>query len=1050
MFEARPRGITARVVTLALGLLLAVSVALPVRAQSVSENLRVHLAMDEGEGSAIFSSTATAARGAVQAGQWTAGRMGKGLKLDGKESWIGFTSFDFGETFTLALWCKPTHTQSPVALIANSSTAANATGFVLDITPDGSLRFTTGNCLDLRTLSTKPGLIQFDQWNHVAVAVNVNRSSASLFHNGVMVESDGRILGDFMQTAPWTLGATTDQKHRFAGELDDVRIYGDVMPGLVLRALSTMGGNAANEAELAQAAPAGPVSFVTHIKPILEKQCISCHGAEKQKGDLRLDSRRAALKGGKEGPAIVPGKPDQSLMLKLVMLPESDPDRMPAKGPALSKTEVDAIKTWIEKGALWPDGVKLVVGGDKTSPAAPVAKRAPSSADIVKFEGVTTYQPSKNPTTRRIDELVLIGHQQKKITPAQVAPDDIFMRRAYLDITGSVPTYAQAKAFLADPSPDKREKLIDQLLESPGYVAHMYTFWAELLRLRSDRWDEGDRYAQWLRASIQENKPYDKMVYELLTASGNPAENGAVGFFFRDRDTPLTNISMLSQVFLGTQIGCAQCHNHKFDKWTQKQFYETAAFFANVELRHDENTTIAVKNLMDKRGMTYENPDAPVRWIYESLYQVNENPQKKLRLPPDYAYDNGKPGDVVSPAIIFDARDAKSFKLKPGETPRQGFARWLTAKDNEQFARVMANRLWKKAMGLGIVEPVDDWKADTQPSNILLMRFLEAEFARTYDIKKFQAAIYKSKAYQLAANGDSDLSRDNYVAQATLLRRMSAEQIWDSLLTLMVDDPDQYKRSPSEATRYVWSFQAGNRSPELAVELIERYRKGDRSFYASAGEAMMGSTPAMSDTMMSSNMTGTKTPAAGSAPAKANRPTAGAPKPELAKAGSAKPDAMKPDMMNKGSKPSDSMMSMMGDSSAGTKQARRIGPYVLTRANESLYPEDAGSLLRMFGQSSREALHMESTDADVQQVLFLLNGNLTQHLLSKETTLSRNLAQASTAAEKVQVLFLSTISRQPTPTELGLAAQEIETNHYDGVANVLRALLNSREFLFIQ
>ena len=172
--------------------------------------------------------------------------------------------------------------------------------------------------------------------------------------------------------------------------------------------------------------------------------------------------------------------------------------------------------------------------------------------------------------SEKIDELVEANYKAKKIEPNAPVSDEVFVRRAYLDIIGRIPSMEEARAFLESGEAGKRTKLIDTLLGSEGYVSHWYNWWADILRVQTGLRDEaGTAYAEWVKDSLRKNVPYDQFVKTLVTAEGFVWDNGAVGYYLRDAGMPLDNMSNTAQIFLGTRLVCAQCHNHPFDRWTQ-------------------------------------------------------------------------------------------------------------------------------------------------------------------------------------------------------------------------------------------------------------------------------------------------------------------------------------------------------------------------------------------------------------------------------------------------------------------------------------------------
>ncbi|MEM7386286.1 MAG: DUF1549 domain-containing protein, partial [Verrucomicrobiota bacterium] len=204
--------------------------------------------------------------------------------------------------------------------------------------------------------------------------------------------------------------------------------------------------------------------------------------------------------------------------------------------------------------------------------------------------------------SQEIDRLIEQGFRKHKVKPNPPASDDVFLRRIYLDIAGRIPTLEEVDAFDQTDAPNKRTRLIEKLLRSEAYVSHSFNYWADILRVKSDiRGDAGEPYAAWVKQSLRENKPYDKMVFELLTASGNVWDNGAVGYYMRDAGMPLDNMAYTTQVFLGTQMVCAQCHDHPFDKWKQKEFYEMAAYTYGVDTRMRPEKVLGLDKMLSRK-----------------------------------------------------------------------------------------------------------------------------------------------------------------------------------------------------------------------------------------------------------------------------------------------------------------------------------------------------------------------------------------------------------------------------------------------------------------
>lgn len=436
------------------------------------------------------------------------------------------------------------------------------------------------------------------------------------------------------------------------------------------------------------------------------------------------------------------------------------------------------------------------------------AKKKDDDAEVPMFKVASKgVDPKRRGDVRaaaeQIDKFVAANYAKYKIQPNAKTTDAQFVRRIYLDIVGTIPTYQQTVKFLTSKDPDKRAVLIDELLSSDGYASHSFNYWADVLRY-TDRISEdvrGEPYRQWIKQSLAENKPWDKLVYELITAEGLIWENPATGYMQRDANMPLDNMNNTVRIFLGTRIGCAQCHNHPFDRWTQKEFYQMAAFTFGTATRvglGDKRywTTNPNERLQEEyRAIVQEEEDRRNNnYAFDQILRVNsrivsQTPNKNIQLPKDYAYDDAKPNQVVEPQTLFGSK----AQIRPGENRQQAFARWLTEKENPRFAKTIANRLWQRAFGVGQVEPVDDMTDHTVAENPPLMDFLEKQMKDlNFDMKEYLRILYNSETYQRQACFEEIPVGAPYHFPGPALRRMSAEQVWDSFLTLAVTDPEEY------------------------------------------------------------------------------------------------------------------------------------------------------------------------------------------------------------------------------------------------------------------
>jgi hypothetical protein len=314
----------------------------------------------------------------------------------------------------------------------------------------------------------------------------------------------------------------------------------------------------------------------------------------------------------------------------------------------------------------------------------------------------------------------------------------------------------------------------------------------------------------------------------MLASDGLPWENPATGYLQRDPGMPLDNVNNTIRIFLGTRIGCAQCHNHPFDKWTQKQFYQAAAYVYGTQTRTNANDK---RFWSDKPGDRLKEEYAAIEQEEEDRRQrsyqfdgqmraltkvVFDDVGRKIHLPKDYAYSDAKPGDVVEPKTLFGS----DIKPQPGETPRQVFARWLTSKENPRFAITIANRLWKQVFGAGQIEPVDDMMDSTVAENPELMNYLEAEMRRlNFDMKEYLRILFNTETYQRQACKDEVPLGAPYHFPGPALRRMTAEQAWDSFVTLAVAAAD-YREPPAEIYKEAVTVDLNKvHAPDIMVSL---------------------------------------------------------------------------------------------------------------------------------------------------------------------------------------------------------------------------------------
>jgi hypothetical protein len=389
------------------------------------------------------------------------------------------------------------------------------------------------------------------------------------------------------------------------------------------------------------------------------------------------------------------------------------------------------------------------------------SERKGEAALLVRYEGkfvavpVTVLNPNPGfawsalPQYNYIDNLNDAKLKRLKIQPSPVVDDAEFLRRVSLDLTGLAPKPDEIRAFLADKTDSraKRTRAIDQLLASPEYIDTWTLKWGDLLQVsRRYLGDKGMwEFREWIRDSIAQNKPYDKFVYQLLTARGSSYENPPANFF---RVTRSAKVSMekTTQLFMGVRLVCTQCHDHPFEKWTQNQYYEMAAFFASVGL---------------KPG--FQSGD-------EIIYDKREDNEVK----------HPKTGRVVPPKYLVASVGAPPIASIPDR--REALVEWLTSKENPFFARAIANRLWSYFLGRGIIEPVDDIRASNPPVNEALLEALTKDLTdHDFDLKHLMRTIVNSRTYQESIQTNVWNADDKVNFSHAMPRRLSAEELMDGI-----------------------------------------------------------------------------------------------------------------------------------------------------------------------------------------------------------------------------------------------------------------------------
>ena len=687
--------------------------------------------------------------------------------------------------------------------------------------------------------------------------------------------------------------------------------------------------------------------------------------------------------------------------------------------------------------------------------AAPTLAQPPTSS-VSQFPRAEVRAIAKT-----IDQLVEADLAAREQRPNRRTDDPTFVRRIYLDVLGRIPSAAEARAFLDSQASDRRAALIDQLLDSPGSTSHTFNYFADLFRAKTRlaRQTSGEPYIHWLKDAITQNTPYDLLVTELLTASGpaHARDNGATGYFLRDRGMPEDNMANTARVFLGTRLECAQCHNHPFDKWTQKQFYEMTAFTGGMRYQDKSSSQSehARRLIQLGRQLRRENPRAAqvLRRMNRSYTNgISGSGSGLMRLPKEYQYDDAKPLQLVAAHTAFGA-DAELDVVVPKPKQRQrnrgggrrrptppkrrnrrgdnlpeldsraAYANWMTSPENPRFTLVIANRMWKRVMGRGLIEPVDNITDATQPSNPTLMDHLEFTMLDLgYDLKQFQRVLFNTEAYQRTASKHTPGAAEIYRFPGPLLRRMTAEQMWDSVLNLVTGDVDSTLTAPGQQAErvYIAFEQLSNLTEDELMARVDResLRYTDPQRY----RAMQRRARMESD-----------------APARAAR---AARKLELRQLRRQLGQARRERDQEKTAK----LRARIEELS----QQNRRGGRGLRRASDLPSPAPAGHFLRQFGQSDREQIGAANREANVPQVLTLLNGFIEQRVMQRNSAVMRDLDATKTPTAAIQAAYLATLNRAPSSSEVRLWRRDVERGGEAAVRDLLWSLLNTQEFRFVQ
>ena len=623
----------------------------------------------------------------------------------------------------------------------------------------------------------------------------------------------------------------------------------------------------------------------------------------------------------------------------------------------------------------------------------------------------------------QIDALIEAELQERRIAPASLTEDSVFLRRIYLDAVGRIPTLEEARTFLDSAAADKRRRLIDELLSSEGRVSREYNYWADLLRIKTRMPNvPGRPYQEWIKSAVRENLPYDQFVRELITAEGYIWDKGAAGYYLRDAGMPLDHMANTFQTFLGTQLVCAQCHDHPTDDFTQMDYYRQAAYVFGVKTSDRRMGQIyrQVNNrTKDSEAVAPEVRQMARRLIRPLRNRVNDT-QQKLKLPDDYQYADARPKSVVEPGVIF----GKAIEVEQGENLRDGYARWLTSADNPRFARVIANRLWKRAMGVGLIEPVDDLSDGYEASHPELMDYLtQLVIDLDFDLRAYMRVLYHTETYQRNVWPEEWEEGTAYHFAGRRLQRLSAEQLWDSLAGLIVPDLD---RRPGAVARDRRLEGAQELIGMSADQIIERARN------QMASEKLRRQ---QSQQRLRLNRLIKQ--------ARANQD-----KEELGRL-QKRLRELAGDGANSAGRTARSDRDKIRNTQRQDSRWKDI-PAGLVRASELTSPAPPGHFLRQFGQSDRETIENANDEANVPQILTLLNGPIHNYMWGAKSLLRANVGTVEDPERQLESAFLTVLTRRPTAEESEWLLPMLRRHRESALKDIVWTLVNTKQFVFVQ
>jgi hypothetical protein len=543
--------------------------------------------------------------------------------------------------------------------------------------------------------------------------------------------------------------------------------------------------------------------FEKKVRPLLVARCLKCHGGEKTKGGLRLDSADGLRRGGSSGAVVVPGKPDESLLIQAVR--HAGDLHMPPDGK-LSPQQVNDLRTWVQAGAVWPSGDRLAAVPPSRG-AFTASQKAFWAFQPVRLPAIPAVQ-NRGWLKSPIDAFILAPLEARGLQPSPLADRRTLLRRATFDLTGLPPTPADMEAFLGDTSPGSFARVVDRLLASPHYGERWGRHWLDVARYAETTANDANavmryawRYRDYVVAAFNRDLPYDQFVIEqlagdLLPQTADRGENArrviATGFLMvgpkalAETDKEQTRldiadeqIDVTGRAFLGLTLGCARCHDHKFDPIPTVDYYALAGIFRGTNMFQD----------LQPNASMWQEYALPAAAGEKPVVVMAPKDGAAVNLPLHVRGDRFNLGPTVPrhfPQIVAGE------KAPPLTTPQSGrleLARWIASPANPLTARVMVNRLWQHHFGTGLVATADNFGSrGERPSHPELLDYLAARFDQDgWSVKAVHRLLLLSSTYQMAYTSNPEAARvdsGNRLLWRMPRRRLEAEAIRDAMLSV--------------------------------------------------------------------------------------------------------------------------------------------------------------------------------------------------------------------------------------------------------------------------